>query len=144
MLEDTLVIWGGEFGRTSYCQGKIQPNNFGRDHHHKTFHGVDGWRRRQCRALSRRDRRIQLQRGERRRAHSRFPRHDSGFAGIDHEKLTYKYQGRHFRLTDVRGHVVKDLVSYSPEQSKNSILLLRDAIFERHRKPSQATRGEAT
>ena len=45
LLDDTLVIWGGEFGRTSYCQGPLTGTNYGRDHHPRCFTDVDGGRR---------------------------------------------------------------------------------------------------
>jgi len=111
MLEDTLVIWGGEFGRTNYCQGSFNPNNFGRDHHPRCF---SMWMA-----------------GEGIRSGTTFGKTDDyGYniaedgvhihdlhatilhlLGIDHERLTYKYQGRHFRLTDVHGHVVRPILS---------------------------------
>ena len=110
LLEDTLVVWGGEFGRTNYCQGKIQ-SNFGRDHHPRCFSmwmaggGVN--------------------------AGTRFGETDEfGYnivedgvhihdlqttmlhlLGIDHERLTYKFQGRRYRLTDIHGQLVKGLMA---------------------------------
>ena len=110
MLDDTLVIWGGEFGRTNYCQGKFTAKSFGRDHHPRCFSiwmaggGVRGGY-----------------------THGRTDEYgynvvDGGvhihdfhstllhLLGIDHERLTYQYQGRHFRLTDVHGHVVKEIL----------------------------------
>ena len=62
LLDDTLVVWGGEFGRTSYSQGKLTATNYGRDHHPRCFTRVDGRRRRQAGARLRRHRRLQLQR----------------------------------------------------------------------------------
>ena len=111
MLEDTLVIWGGEFGRTNYCQGSFNPNNFGRDHHPRCF---SMWMA-----------------GGGIKSGTTFGKTDDyGYnvaedgvhihdlhatilhlLGIDHERLTYKYQGRHFRLTDVHGHVVRPILS---------------------------------
>ncbi len=110
MLDDTLVVWGGEFGRTNYCQGKIQPN-FGRDHHPRCFsmwlagggikpgiaYGetcefgyniVDG-------SVSVHDLQATL----------------LHLLGIDHERLTYKFQGRRYRLTDVHGEIVPGLLA---------------------------------
>ena len=111
LLDDTLVVWGGEFGRTSYSQGKLTATNYGRDHHPRCFsiwmagggvkpglvfgatddfcyNIVDG------------------------------PVHVHDFhatllhlLGIDHERLTYLYQGRRFRLTDVSGTVVRALIA---------------------------------
>ncbi|SMP71287.1 Protein of unknown function [Neorhodopirellula lusitana] len=110
MLDDTLVIWGGEFGRTSYCQGKLTPESFGRDHHPRCFSmwmaggGVrPGYSHGETDEYS-----YNLVSGG---VHV----HDlhatiMNQMGIDHERLTYKYQGRHFRLTDVHGHVVKELL----------------------------------
>jgi uncharacterized protein (DUF1501 family) len=110
MLDDTLVIWGGEFGRTNYCQGKFNPKNFGRDHHPRCFS-------------------IWMAGGGVRGGYTHGKTDEYGYnvvdggvhihdfhatllhlLGIDHERLTYQYQGRHFRLTDVHGHVVKDIL----------------------------------
>lgn len=110
MLDDTLVIWGGEFGRTSYCQGKLG-ESFGRDHHPRCFSmwmaggGVKGGY-----------------------AHGKTDEYSYNvleggvhvhdlhatimhLMGIDHERLTFKYQGRHFRLTDVHGELVKEILA---------------------------------
>ncbi|MDP6738477.1 MAG: DUF1501 domain-containing protein [Planctomycetota bacterium] len=105
LLEDTLVIWGGEFGRTSYSQGKLTSNNFGRDHHPRCF---TMW----------------MAGGGMRPGFSFGETDDLGYnlaqdgvhvhdfqalvlhlMGIDHERLVYPYQGRDFRLTDVHGKV---------------------------------------
>jgi hypothetical protein len=110
MLEDTLVIWGGEFGRTNYCQGKIQ-KDFGRDHHPRCFSlwmaggGVKGG----------------SAYGETCEfgyniATGGVHIHDlqatmMHLLGIDHERLTYKFQGRRYRLTDVHGKVVQGLLA---------------------------------
>ena len=111
LLQDTLVVWGGEFGRTNYCQGKLAGSNFGRDHHPRCFTmwlaggGVRGGL-----------------------AHGRTdpfsynieedPVHIHDFQatllhllGINHERLTFRYQGRAFRLTDVHGHVVDKILA---------------------------------
>ena len=111
MLDETLVVWGGEFGRTNYCQGKLTATNFGRDHHPKCFslwmagggirpgtvygqtdefgyNVVDG-------AVDGHD------------LHATMLH----LMGIDHQRLTYKYQGRNFRLTDVFGRVVKPILA---------------------------------
>jgi len=103
MLDDTLVIWGGEFGRTNYCQG-ILSSNFGRDHHPRCF---TTW----------------MAGGGIKPGISYGSTDEYGYSvatdgvhvhdfhatllhqlGIQHEQLTYKYQGRHFRLTDVHAH----------------------------------------
>ena len=111
MLDDTLVIWGGEFGRTSYSQGKLTANDYGRDHHPRCFSmwlaggGVKGG----------------LVHGA---------TDDFGYSvtqdgvhvhdlqatllhllGVDHERLTYFLQGRRYRLTDVQGKVVKAILA---------------------------------
>ncbi len=111
LLEDTLVVWGGEFGRTNYCQGKLGANNFGRDHHPRCFSlwmaggGVNagtsyGETDPYCYNID------------------RDPVHVHDFhatmmhlLGIDHERLTFRYQGRRYRLTDVHGHVVRNLIA---------------------------------
>jgi Protein of unknown function (DUF1501) len=107
MLDDTLVIWGGEFGRTVYCQGKLTPQDYGRDHHPRCFTiwmaggGVRGGQ-----SIGETD--------DYSYNITRDPVHVHDLnatilrcLGIDHTRLTYKYQGRHFRLTDVHGSVVK-------------------------------------
>jgi len=110
LLEDTLIVWGGEFGRTNYSQGKLTKTNYGRDHHPRCFtmwmagggvkpgfsHGeTDDF----CYNIA------------------KDPVHVHDFhatmmhlLGIDHERLTFKYQGRRFRLTDVHGHVVEPVL----------------------------------
>jgi hypothetical protein len=106
-----LVVWGGEFGRTVYSQGTLSPDNYGRDHHPSCF---TNW---MCGAGVKPG----FTYGE---------TDDFGYNvvkdpvhvhdlqatilhlfGIDHEKLTYKHQGRRFRLTDVEGHVVKGILT---------------------------------
>lgn len=110
LLDDTLVVWGGEFGRTNYCQGKIQPN-FGRDHHPRCF---TAW-------MAGGGVRPGLLHGETDEFGYNVVRdglhiHDFHatilhLLGIDHERLTYKFQGRRYRLTDIHGHVVKSLLA---------------------------------
>lgn len=112
MLEDTLVIWGGEFGRTPYGQGNIyNQKTHGRDHHPNCF---TVW-------MAGAGVRPGLTYGEtddfgynivKNKVHI----HDlqatmMHLLGIDHERLTFKFQGRHFRLTDVHGHVVHDILT---------------------------------
>lgn len=111
LLDDTLVVWGGEFGRTNYCQGKLTPNGFGRDHHPRCFS-------------------IWMAGGGVKPGTSFGETDDYGYnvvkdgvhvhdfhatmmhlLGIDHEQLTYKYQGRRFRLTDVHGNVIRQLLA---------------------------------
>ncbi len=112
MLDDTLVIWGGEFGRTVFGQGNINNKvKHGRDHHGRAFSlWMAGGG---------------IKPGIRYGATDDFawniaenPVHVHDFQatimhllGIDHERLTYRYQGRRFRLTDVHGHVVKDILA---------------------------------
>ena len=111
MLDDTLVIWGGEFGRTVYSQGKISPESYGRDHHPRCF---TMWMAG-----------AGVKKGFTFGATDDFsynivkdPMHVHDFQatllhlmGIDHEQLTFKFQGRRFRLTDVHGHLVKSILT---------------------------------
>jgi len=112
LLEDTLVIWGGEFGRTPFLQGKMEERQrWGRDHHPYAFTiwmagaGVN--------AGSSYGETDDLAMNV-----ARDPVHVHDLQatilhllGVDHEKLTYRFQGRYFRLTDVHGHVVKGLMA---------------------------------
>jgi hypothetical protein len=110
LLDETLVIWGGEFGRTNYCQGKLSVDNYGRDHHPRCFTiwmagggsqpGVYG------------------ETDEFGYNIAKDPVHVHDFhatvlhlMGLDHEKLTFKHQGRRYRLTDVAGKVVDGLIA---------------------------------
>jgi hypothetical protein len=110
LLDDTLVVWGGEFGRTNYCQGKIQ-KEFGRDHHPRCFSlwmaggGV--------KAGSVYGETCEFGYNV---ASDGVHIHDlqatmMHLLGIDHERLTYKFQGRRYRLTDVHGRVVSGLLA---------------------------------
>ena len=111
MLDETLVIWGGEFGRTNYCQGLLTPGNFGRDHHPRCF---TVW-------LAGGGVKPGLTFGETDEYGYNVARdpvhiHDLQatvlhLLGFDHERLTYKFQGRRYRLTDVHGHVVKEILA---------------------------------
>lgn len=111
MLEDTLVIWGGEFGRTVYCQGKLAPDDYGRDHHPRCYS-------------------VWLAGGGIRPGMTYGVTDDYGYnivenpvhvhdlnatifhcLGIDHKRLTFKYQGRQHRLTDVHGEVVQPILA---------------------------------
>jgi uncharacterized protein (DUF1501 family) len=111
MLDDTLVVWGGEFGRTTYSQGKLEATNHGRDHHGRCFtmwlagggikpgtvHGeTDDF----CFNVARDPVHV----------------HDLNATllhqlGIDHTKLTYRFQGRDYRLTDVHGSIVRGIIA---------------------------------
>ncbi|MGV3661076.1 MAG: DUF1501 domain-containing protein [Prosthecobacter sp.] len=111
LLEDTLIVWGGEFGRTTYSQGKLEAANHGRDHHGRCFTlwmaggGVKPG----------------MQYGETDEFCFNIARdpvhvHDLNATllhqlGIDHERLTFRAEGRDYRLTDVHGHVVKALLA---------------------------------
>jgi len=109
MLDDTLVIWGGEFGRTSYSQGKLTADNYGRDHHPRCF---TTW-------MAGGGVKPGIVYGETDDFSYNIARdgvhvHDfhatmMHLLGVNHERLTYFYQGRYFRLTDVHGKVVKAL-----------------------------------
>jgi hypothetical protein len=106
LLDETLVIWGGEFGRTVFCQGKLTATNYGRDHHPRCF---SMW-------LTGGGIKPGISIGETDDYSYNVVRdpvdvHDLQATilhclGIDHTKLTYKFQGRYFRLTDVAGEVV--------------------------------------
>ena len=110
LLDETLVIWGGEFGRTNYCQGILTPDNYGRDHHPRAFTiwmagggvkpGVYG---------ETDDFGYNI---------ASNPVHVNDFhatalhlMGLDHEKLVYKHLGRRYRLTDVAGKVVSGILA---------------------------------
>lgn len=111
MLEDTLVIWGGEFGRTNYCQGKLGAENFGRDHHGRCFTvwmaggGIKGGVTLGTTdeyGFNIVDQPIHIHDLQATILH---------VMGIDHQRLTFRHQGRAFRLTDVHGHVVKPILA---------------------------------
>jgi hypothetical protein len=111
LLDDTLVIWGGEFGRTVYSQGKLEKDNYGRDHHGRCYSiwmaggGVKpgfsyGKTDDHCYNI----------------AENPVHIHDLNATvlhslGLDHEKLTYRFQGRDFRLTDIHGEIVKGILA---------------------------------
>jgi len=128
MLDDTLVVWGGEFGRTAYCQGNLSRTNYGRDHHPRcftvwmagggvqpgiTYGQTDDYAYNIADAdgnpLSPQPNREKWTPGT-------MHIHDLNatilhLMGFDHKRLTYRYQGRDFRLTDVHGHVIHDLIA---------------------------------
>ena len=111
LLDDTLVVWGGEFGRTIYSQGQLTADNYGRDHHPRCFTiwmaggGVKpGFTYGETDDFS-----YNI---------VKDPVHVHDFQatllhllGIDHERLTFKHQGRRYRLTDVHGHVVNSILA---------------------------------
>ncbi len=111
LLDDTLVVWGGEFGRTNYSQGKLTATDYGRDHHPRCFSmwlaggGIQGGTTHG--ATCEWGYNI---------AENPVSVHDlhatmMHLLGVDHERLTYKYQGRRFRLTDVSGEVVRPVLA---------------------------------
>ena len=111
LLDDTLVIWGGEFGRTSYSQGKLTATNYGRDHHPRCFTiWMAGGGIKPGLVYGATDDfsyNVTEQPVHVHDLHATLLH----LLGIDHERLTYLYQGRHFRLTDVHGKVVDALLA---------------------------------
>jgi len=110
LLKDTLVIWGGEFGRTVYSQGKLTADDYGRDHHGRAFSVwlAGGGIKPGITHGSTDDFSFNI-------AENPVHVHDLqatilNCLGIDHERLTYRFQGRHYRLTDVHGQVVKTIL----------------------------------
>jgi hypothetical protein len=110
LLDDTLIVWGGEFGRTVYCQGTLTADDYGRDHHPRCFT-------------------VWLAGGGIRAGYTHGETDDFSYnitrapvhvhdlhatllhcLGIDHRRLTFRFQGRHHRLTDVHGNLVTDLL----------------------------------
>ena len=111
LLDETLVIWGGEFGRTTYSQGTLEPTNYGRDHHGGCFSiWLAGGGIKPGLVYGRTDDfSVNV-------AENPVHVHDLNatllhLLGVDHTRLTYRFQGRDYRLTDVHGHVVKDLLA---------------------------------
>ena len=111
MLDDTLVIWGGEFGRTVYCQGRLTEDDYGRDHHPRCFTTwMAGGGIKPGMTIGETD--------DFSYNVTKDPVHVHDLhatilhlLGVDHTKLTFKYQGRRFRLTDVHGNVVKPILA---------------------------------
>jgi arylsulfatase A-like enzyme len=111
MLDDTLVVWGGEFGRTSYSQGKLTATDYGRDHHPRCFTmwmaggGVKGgmsWGETDDFSYNIAKDPVHVHDLHATMLH---------LMGIDHEQLTFKFQGRRYRLTDVHGKVVRPILA---------------------------------
>ena len=105
------MVWGGEFGRTVYCQGTLTADDYGRDHHPRCFTIWLAGGGIKPRHQLRRDRRFRYNIVE-----DPVHVHDLHATmlhclGIDHKRLTFKFQGRHYRLTDVHGKVVKDILA---------------------------------
>jgi uncharacterized protein (DUF1501 family) len=126
MLDDTLVVWGGEFGRTSYSQGPLTATNYGRDHHPRCFSvWLAGGGVKPGITYGRTDDYGYNIADADGNAISPTKHHITPGAvhvhdlqatilhllGIDHTQLTFKYQGRYYRLTDVHGQVVKGILS---------------------------------
>ncbi len=110
LLDDTLVVWGGEFGRTNYCQGKIQAN-FGRDHHPRCFSAwMAGGGVKAGTVYGATDELGYNVVSDGLHVHD-FHATLMHLLGIDHERLTYKFQGRRYRLTDVEGKLVKGVLT---------------------------------
>ena len=111
LLDDTLVVWGGEFGRTVYCQGRLTEQDYGRDHHPRCFTmWMAGGGAKQGLTYGETD--------DFSYNITKDPVHVHDLQatllhmmGVDHTKLTYRYQGRDFRLTDVHGEVVNELMA---------------------------------
>ncbi|MCS6777712.1 MAG: DUF1501 domain-containing protein [Chloroherpetonaceae bacterium] len=126
LLDETLVIWGGEFGRTSYSQGKLTQDNYGRDHHPRCFTiWLAGAGVRAGMTYGQTDpygyNIVDAEGNPITPSKDAFTPgavhvHDLQatilhLLGIDHTRLTYRYQGRDYRLTDVHGHVVRDILA---------------------------------
>ena len=110
LLDDTLVIWGGEFGRTSFSQGRLTKNNYGRDHHPGCFTmWMAGAGVKKGISYGETDDFSYNVVKDGVHVHD-FQATLLHLLGIDHERLVYKYQGRKFRLTDVHGKVVKAII----------------------------------
>jgi len=110
MLEDTLVLWGGEFGRTNYSQGKLTATDYGRDHHPRCFTAwAAGGGIKPGVSFGETDEFGYNAVADAVHVHD-FHATVLRLLGIDHERLTYKFQGRYFRLTDVFGEVVKPII----------------------------------
>lgn len=111
LLDDTIVVWGGEFGRTAYSQGAIKPDNFGRDHHPRCFT-------------------VWMAGGGLKRGYIHGETDDFGYnitrdpvhvhdlhatllrqLGVDHKRLTHRHEGRDYRLTDIAGNVIDSLLT---------------------------------
>ncbi|HWC76948.1 MAG TPA: DUF1501 domain-containing protein [Blastocatellia bacterium] len=111
LLNDTLVVWGGEFGRTVYCQGKLTENNYGRDHHPRCFTmWLAGGGIKQGITFGETDDYSYNVVSDPVHVHD-LQATILHCLGVDHKQLTFKFQGRHFRLTDVEGEVVTKILA---------------------------------
>lgn len=110
LLDETLIIWGGEFGRTNYCQGTLSLTNYGRDHHPRCFTiWMAGGGVKPCVYGETDDFGYNITK-DGVHVHD-FHATVLYLMGLDHEKLTFKHQGRRYRLTDVAGKVIKGLIA---------------------------------
>ncbi|MDA7906313.1 DUF1501 domain-containing protein, partial [Mariniblastus sp.] len=110
MLDDTLVVWAGEFGRTNYCQGKFSGGNFGRDHHPRCFSlWMAGGGVKPGGQYGKTDEfgYNVIENGVHVHDLQATMLH---LLGINHERLTYRHQGRRYRLTDVHGEVIQGVL----------------------------------
>jgi hypothetical protein len=111
LLDDTLVIWGGEFGRTSFSQGKLTPEGFGRDHHPGAYTTwMAGGGVKPGLVYGQTDDFAHNVVKDKVHVHD-FQATLLYMLGIDHEKFIYKNEGRRYRLTDVHGQVIKDILA---------------------------------
>lgn len=111
LLDDTLIVWGGEFGRTVYCQGKLTEANYGRDHHPRNFAmWMAGGGLKKGFSLGETDDFSYNITADPVHVHD-LQATILHLLGIDHKRLTYKFQGRNFRLTDVHGEVVEKVLA---------------------------------
>ena len=111
LLDDTLVIWGGEFGRTSFSQGNLSRENYGRDHHPRCFSmWMAGGGVRAGSVYGQTDDFSYNIANNGVHVHD-FQATLLHLLGVDHERLTFKHQGRRYRLTDVHGEVVKGIIT---------------------------------
>lgn len=111
MLDETLIIWGGEFGRTVYAQGGLNMERYGRDHHPRCFSmwmaggGIKSgmtWGQTDDFSFNVVENPVHV-----------YDLHATMLhcLGVNHERLTYKFQGRNYRLTDVHGRVIEELLA---------------------------------
>ncbi|MGH9671837.1 MAG: DUF1501 domain-containing protein [Bryobacteraceae bacterium] len=111
LLDDTLVVWGGEFGRTIYCQGRLTETNYGRDHHPRCFAvWVAGGGIKPGMSMGTTDDFCYNVVEDPVHVHD-LQATILHCLGLDHTRLTYKFQGRDFRLTDVHGEIVRKVLA---------------------------------
>ncbi|TAD86997.1 MAG: DUF1501 domain-containing protein [Bacteroidetes bacterium] len=110
MLDDTLVIWGGEFGRTNFCQGPLSKDNYGRDHHPRCFTVCMAGGGVKPGSYGETDEFGYNIVNDKVHVHD-FHATVLNLMGLDHEQLTYKHLGRRYRLTDVAGEVFNKIIA---------------------------------